>query len=218
VFLTVLTKHQLLASAIIIVVLLSCVYAFQTTPPEQIKGATVQFRRYEQTAEGEITEVGTKTAYLSKLGNWATIKRNANGVTEQTLIADRNRAGVFLIDSVDTGTKMSGFAPDTAAISRKEYRKFPGFAGEVTFLGYEAYIQKAVQDGKLISEFTFIPFLTQPVKIVNFQDDGSKTIDEAISIDLKEPDEDKVKLPDKMIVTADASDSILRRAKGEKRP
>ena len=217
-FLTVLTKRQLLASAIIIVVLLSCVYAFQTTLPEQIKGATVQFRMYEQTAAGEITEVGTKTAYLSKLGSWATIKRNVNGVTEQTLIADRNRAGVFLIDSVDTATKLSGFAPETIALSKKEYRKFPGFAGEVTFLGYEAYIQKSVQDGKLIAEMTYIPFLKQPVKTVNFHDDGSKTIDQAVSIELKEPDEDKVKLPDKMIVTADASDSILRRVKGEKRP
>jgi hypothetical protein len=217
VFLTALTNRHLLAGSTLIVVLLSSVYAFQSTP-EQIKGATVQFRRYEQTAEGETTEVGTKTAYLSKFGNWTTIKRNVHGVTEQTLIADRNRAGVFLIDS-DTATKMSDFTPDTTAIGKKQYKKYPGFAGEVTFLGYEAYVEKSVQDGKLLSEITWVPFLRQPVKIVNFQEDGSKTVDEAISIELKEPDDDKVKLPDKVIVTADASDILKPRTKaGEKRP
>ena len=55
--------------------------------------------------------------------------------------------------------------------------------------------------------------------IVNYNDDGSKTIEEAVSIELGEPDEDKVKLPDKMIVTADASDQFKPRQKaGEKRP
>ena len=88
--LTVLTNRHLLAAATLMV-LLGTVCAFQTTLPEQIQGATVQFRRYEQTAAGETTELGTKTAYLSKFGNWTTIKRNVHGVVEQTLVADRNR-------------------------------------------------------------------------------------------------------------------------------
>jgi len=213
------SKRHVLASAPLIVVLLSCVYAFQTPVPEQIKGATVQFRIYEQTADGTTKEVGSKTAYLSKFGNWTTIKRNAQGVTEQTLIADRNRAGVFMIDSVDTATKMSDFAPDTTAVSRSLYRKFPQFAGEVTFLGYEAYVEKHEVNGKVFNELTLIPFLRQPVKIVNFNDDGSKTVEEAVSIEIREPEEDKVKLPDKMIVTADASDFFKPRQKvGERRP
>jgi len=200
-------------------VLLSCVYAFQTPVPEQIKGATVQFRIYEQTADGTTKEVGFKTAYLSKFGNWTTIKRNAQGVTEQTLIADRNRAGVFMIDSVDTATKMSDFAPATQAISKSQYRKYPQYAGEVTFLGHAAYVEKTIYNGKLVSELTLIPFLRQPVKIVNFNDDGSKTVEEAISIELREPEEDKVKLPEKMMITADASDQLKPRQKvGEKRP
>ena len=42
---------------------------------------------------------------------------------------------------------------------------------------------------------------------------------EAVSIEIREPDEEKVRLPDKMIVTADASDQIKPRQKvGEKRP
>jgi len=212
-------RHQLLSSSIIILLLLSCVYAFQTPLPEQIKGAIVQFRIYEQAADGATNDVGTKTAYLSKFGNWTTIKRNVHGVTEQTLIADRNRAGVFLVDSVDTATKMSDFAPDTEAIGKSQYRKHPEFTGEVTYLGHAAYVEKHVYNGKLVSEHTLIPFLRQPVKIVNFNDDGSKTVEEAISIELSEPDEDKVRLPDKMIVTADASDQFKPRQKaGEKRP
>ena len=213
------SKRHVSASALLIVVLLSCVYAFQTPAPEQIKGATVQFRIYEQTAEGATNELGSKTAYLSRFGNWTTIKRNVQGVTEQTLIADRNRAGVFMIDSVDTATKMSDFAPDTTAISKSQYRKFPQFAGEVTFFGHAAYVEKIVYDGKLVSELTFIPFIRQPVKMVNFNDDGSKKVEEAVSIELREPDEEKVKLPDKMIVTTDASDQFKPRQKvGEKRP
>ena len=213
------SRPHLLSSATLILLLLSCVCAFQEPLPEQVKGATVQFRIYEQTADGATNEVGSKTAYLSKMGNWTTIKRNVHGVTEQTLIADRNRAGVFLVDSVDTATKMSDFAPDTEAITKKQYRKHPQYAGEVTFLGHAAYVEKTVYNGKLVSEFTFIPFLRQPVKIVNFNDDGSKTVEEAVSIELREPEEDKVRLPDKMIVTADASDQIKPRQKvGEKRP
>lgn len=213
------SRYHLLAGATLILVLLSCVSAFQTTLPEQIKGATIQFRRYEQTAAGETTEAGSKTAYLSQFGNWTTIKRNVHGVTEQTLIADRNRAGVFIIDSVDTATKLSDFAPDTVALSRKQYRKHPQFAGELTFLGYEAYVEKTVANGKVITELTWIPFLRQPVKSVNFNDDGSKNVEEAVSIELKEPDEDKVRLSDKILVTADASDVLKPRPKvGEKRP
>ena len=217
-FLKAMTKRHLLVSATLILAL-NCVYAFQETQPEQIKGATVQFRIYEQTADGATNEVGSKTAYLSKLGNWTTIKRNVHGVTEQTLIADRNRAGVFLVDSVDTATKMSDFAADTNAITRKQYRKHPEYAGEVTFLGHTAYVEKTVYNGKLVSELTVIPFLRQPVKIINYNDDGSKTIEEAVSIELREPEEDKTRLPDKMIVTADASDQFKPRQKaGEKRP
>ena len=213
------SRHHLLAGATLILVLLGCAYAFQTAPPKQIMGATVQFRRYEQTATGETTEVGTKTAYLSKLGGWTTIKRDVHGVTEQTLIADRNRAGVFLVDSVDTATKLSDFAPETLAVSMKQIRKHPQFAGEVRFLEYQAYVEKHEVNGKVISELTFIPFLRQPVKTVDFNDDGSKRVEEAVSIELKEPDEDKVRLPDKMIVTTDASDSLKRMLKvGEKRP
>lgn len=212
-------RRHLLSSSIIILLLLSCVYAFQTPLPEQIKGATVQFRIYEQAADGATNDVGTKTAYLSRFGNWTTIKRNVHGVTEQTLIADRNRAGVFLVDSLDTATKMSDFAPDTEAIGKSQYRKFPQFAGEVTFLGHAAYVEKHVYNGKLVSEHTLIPFLREPVKIVNFNDDGSRTVEEAVSIEISEPDEDKVRLPDKMIVTADASDQLKPRQKaGEKRP
>lgn len=68
-------------------VLLGHVYAFQTTPSEQIKGATVQYRIYEQTVDGATSEVGSKTAYLSKFGNWTTIKRTVHEPTElsQTL-------------------------------------------------------------------------------------------------------------------------------------
>src|SRR6185369_3453759 len=119
------SRRHLLSTSILILALLGCAYAFQETLPEQIKGATIQFRIYEQTADGTTSEVGSKTAYLSRFGNWTTIKRNVQGVTEQTLIADRNRAGVFLIDSVDTATKMSDFAPDTLAISKAQYRKIP---------------------------------------------------------------------------------------------
>jgi len=213
------SKRHLLSSSILILAFLNCVSAFQETLPEQIKGATVQFRIYEQTPDGATNEVGSKTAYLSRFGNWTTIKRNVHGVTEQTLIADRNRAGVFLVDSVDTATKMSDFAPDTLAINKAQYRKIPEYVGEVTFLGHAAYVLKTVYDGKLVSELTLIPFLRQPVKIVNFNDDGSKTVVEAVSIELREPDEEKVRLPDKMIVTADASDQIKPRQKvGEKRP
>src|ERR1044072_8290263 len=180
-------RRHLLSSSIIILLLLSCVYAFQTPLPEQIKGATVQFRIYEQAAHGATNDVCTKTAYLSRFGNWTTIKRNVHGVTEQTLIADRNRAGVFLVDSVDTAAKMSDFAADTNAISRKQYQKLPEYAGEVTFLGHTAYVEKTVYNGKLVSELTVIPFLRQPVKIVNFNDDGSKTIEEAVSMELRAP-------------------------------
>jgi len=199
-------------------VLLSHVCAFQTTVPEPIQGATVQFRMYEQSADGATNELGSKTAYLSKSGNWTTIKRNVKGVVEQTLIADGNRAGVFLIDTVDTATKMSNFTPDTIALSKKQFERNPQFAGEVYFLRYGAYLLKVVQDGKLIAEHTIIPFLKLPVKTVNFNEDGSKTVDEALSIELKEPDEDKVKLPDKVMVTTDASDLFKPRQKQTDKP
>src|SRR6185436_7198226 len=75
------SNRHVLASALLIVVLLTCVYAFQTPVLEQIKGATVQFRIYEQNDEGATNELGSKTAYLSSFGNWTTIKRNVQGVT-----------------------------------------------------------------------------------------------------------------------------------------
>ena len=196
----------------------SYVYAFQTTPAEQIKGAIVQFRIYELAADDTTTELGTKTAYLSSNGNWTTIKRNVHGATEQTLIADANRAGVFLVNSDDTAAKMSDFLPDTKAISKSQYKKYPQFQGEVTFLGYKAYLERHENNGKVISEFTWIPFLRQPVKIVNFQDDGSKTVEEAVSVELREPEADRVKLPDKVIVTTDASEQFKPRRKAGEKP
>ena len=69
----------------------------------------------------------------------------------------------------------------------------------------------------MLSELTWVPFLRLPVKIVHFHDDGSKTVEEAVSLELKEPDENKVNFPDKVIVTADISDQIKPAAKkGEK--
>lgn len=171
------------------------------------------------TADETTNELGTKTAYLSKNGNWTTIKRNAHGATEQTLIADANRAGVFLVDSGDTATKMSNFLPNTNAVSKSEYKKNPQFLGELTFLGYKAYLERLEDKGKVQTELTWIPFLRLPVKIVNFHDDGSKTVEEAVSLELKEPEENKVKFPDKVIVTADVSDQIKPAGKrGEKLP
>ena len=213
------SRRHLLAISPLTLVLLSYVYAFQTTPSERIKGAIVQFRIYDQTVDGVTKETGTKTAYLSTNGNWSVIKRNARGGTDQTLIADANRGGVFLIDSGNTATKVGNFLPNTKAISKSQYRQNSQFRGEATFLGYEAYLEKLEDNNKLITELTWIPFLRLPVKIVHFHDDGSKTVEEAVSLELREPDENKVKVPDKIVVTADLSDQLRHPRKGgEKLP
>lgn len=212
------SRCHLLAVSPLILVLLSYVYAFQTTASERIKGAVVQFRIYEETVDGVTKELGTKTAYLSANGNWTTIKRNARGGIDQTLIADANRGGVFVIDSGNSATKIGNFLPNTKAISKSEYRQSSQFRGEATFLGYEAYLERLENNHKPITELTWIPFLRLPVKIVHFHDDGSKTVEEAVSLEVREPDENKVKFPDKIVVTADISDQLRHPRKGEKVP
>ena len=73
------SRHRWIAAATLLLLFVSYVHAFQTTPSEQIKGATVQFRIYELTVDQTTNEIGTRTAYLSSNGNWTTIKRNAHG-------------------------------------------------------------------------------------------------------------------------------------------
>ena len=73
---------------------------------DQIKGATIQFRIYQQTADAARKELGTKTAYLSRTGNWTTIKRSTSGAVEQTMLADAAQAGVFLLEVKNEATKV----------------------------------------------------------------------------------------------------------------
>jgi hypothetical protein len=207
------SRRHLLALSPLILVLLTAVYALQTAPGH-IKGATVEYRIYNVEADGTIKEAGRKTVFLSQNGNWSSIRKTARGDLDQTLIADSNRAGVFLLATADTATKLSNFLANTDAPRKSQYRKNPHFRGEVTFLGYQAWIEGLEDNGEVTTELTWIPSLKLPVKFVFYHDDGSQTVEEATSIDLKEPEEKKTKFPDHIAVTKDTTDEILRSRKG----
>lgn len=208
-----LSKRHLLALSPLILVLVTGIYALQTAPGH-IKGATVEYRIYKVEADGTTKEAGRKTLFLSQNGNWSSIRRNARGDLDQTLIADSNRAGVFLLDTADTAAKVGNFQANTNALRKSQYRKNPQFRGDVTFLGYEAYLESLEDNGEVTTELTWIPFLRLPVKIVHFHEDGSQTVEEATAIDLKEPEEKKVKFPNHVAITSDATDQFLHPHKG----
>lgn len=209
-----LSKRHLLALSPLILVLVTGIYALQTAPGH-IKGATVEYRIYNVEADGTTKEAGRKTVFLSQNGNWSSIRKNSRGDIDQTLIADSNRAGVFLLDTADTATKLGNFAANTIAFRRSQYKNNSQFRGEVTFLGYNAYVEGLPDnDGEVITELTWIPFLKLPVKVVYLHEDGSQTVEVATSIDVTEPEEKKTKFPNHIAVTKDATEEVFRPGKG----
>lgn len=201
-------KVTLFTLSPLVLIALSYAYLGQTASTS-LEGATIESKIYLETADAQITHLGSKTSYISAKGNWSTIKRNARNEIEQVLIADADRGGVFLV-SKDSAAKMGNFKRNTAAVKATDFRQSSQHAGEVTFLGYPAFVQHMKDDnGQLMSEIITIPKFRLAVKTIDYEKDGSKIITEAISITLGEPEEAKVKLSKSIPITMDIPEPRL---------
>jgi hypothetical protein len=168
----------------------------QGRPP--LKAATMQIRVYRINADGSVEEKGTKTAYQSADGSYGWTLRDVAGHVVQRIVGDSKHNGVFLVEK-DTGVRILSTIGKTVADLPQEYRSMPGYAGETSVFGETAYIEKGTKErngGE--SEATRIPSLKLPVKLVNFNDDGSQSIEEVVSILWGEPTQDKVRLSSKL--------------------
>jgi len=171
----------------------------QVRPP--LKAATMQIRLYQQNSDGSFEEKGTKTVYQSADGSYGWMVRDVAGAITQRLVADSRYNAVFMVDK-NSAVKILASIGKTVGDLPEEYRSMPGYAGESTAFGETAYLEKGTKErngGN--SETTRIASLKMPVKFVNFNDDGSQSIEEAVSIVWGEPPQDTVRLSPKLKVT-----------------
>ena len=201
-------RKVMFALSPLVLVAMSFAYVAQNGP-KALRGATIQSKIYSETPDGKTKNLGSKTTYVSASGNWSTVRRGADNEIDQVLIADADRGGVFLI-SKEGAAKLGSFQRNTFAVKASDYRKSSQYAGEISFLGYAAFVQRIKGDkGELRSEVISIPEFRLPVKTTDFEEDGSKTVTEATSITLGEPEETKTRLSVNMPVTMDIPDPKL---------
>lgn len=198
----------LLTFSPLVLVVLSYVYATHADVPH-IRAATITLKIYSQTADGQIRDLGSETIYVSADGNWSTVKRNNSNQVTQVFVADADRGGVFLVTG-NTAQKLGEFRRNTDAFKAEDYRQSSQFVGETTFLGYSGFIQRVKgEGGELVQESITIPEFKKSVKTVDYEPDGSKTISEATSIILGEPERSNVTLASNIRVTAVIPDRKL---------
>jgi hypothetical protein len=186
----------------------------QGRPP--LKAATMQIRLYRLYPDGSVEEKGTKTVYQSADGSYGWTLRDVAGRITQRIVADSRYNAVFIIDK-DNAVKILSSIGRAVADLPQDYKSMPGYAGETTAFGEIAYIERGTKEtngGN--SEATRIPSLKVPVKFVNFNDDGSQSIEEAVSILWGEPPQDRVRLSPKLKVTeTDAIEKKLKKDRPE---
>ena len=172
----------------------------ESGPP--LKAATIQVRRYVENIDGTVTEKGTKTVYLSVDGSYTIITRDEKGKRTQTLIADAEQNAAFLVNGMEA-TKMFSSVGSKTAGTPEDYQRDPAYVGETVAFGEVAYIQRSSQENSgQTDEVTSIPALKFPVKFVTIKNaDGSKKVDEAISILWGEPPKKLLRLPEGATVT-----------------
>lgn len=182
----------------------------QGRPP--LKAATMQIRVYRINPDGSVVEKGMKTVYQSADGSYGWTMRDTTGRITQNIVADSKHNAVFIVEK-DNGVKILSSIGRTVAELPQDYRSIPGYTGETTIFGELAYITRGTKEtngGN--SETTIIPSLKMPVKFVNFNDDGSQSIEEAVSILWGEPAQERVRLSPKLkVVETDAIEKTLKK-------
>jgi hypothetical protein len=187
-------RQLFLAFSPLIVVAVAYGYALQAIAPSRLKGATIESRIYEVKPDGTLVEGGTQTSYISQTGSWRKIQKDVSGEVSQVLVADALRGGVFSVSPTEA-SKLALFTPKEP-LSEDVFRASQQFAGEVTILGYKGFVQRLIDDGRIVKEITSVPVLgILPIREVTYLDDGSKRIIEPLSIVLGEPPTDLVHLP-----------------------
>jgi hypothetical protein len=179
-----------------------------------LKAATMQIRIYTQKADGSIEEKGTRTFYQATDGGYSVIRRDNAGRIVNTIIGDKTRNATFLVVGEEATKVQTGFGPAAASLAR-EYKGLRGYAGEIELFGEVAYIERTTQEQNgANSEVVTIPSLKHPVKTITFNDDGSQTIEEAVSVVWGAPDNEKVKLGPRIKVTGEVD--LLKKAREAK--
>ena len=174
-----------------------CVCAVQADAAQTRLGVTVEYVRYELSANGARRELGTQTSYISANGGWRTERRTPNGQIEQVLIGDASRAGVFLL-SEGRAVRVSAFsASNSSHFNAEGYRNHPQFAEETMLLGFRAFVLRITSfDGRVESELTYIPeFDVLPVRKVDYEENGNRRITEPVSVTAGEPVSSQTQVP-----------------------
>ena len=170
----------------------------------KLEGATIKLRMYVQNVDGSVVEKGAMKVELSANGNWRKTQYDEKGQIVRIIIKDVAKGGVFLLlpNQKDIAFKMSGAVASTDAAEPAEYRKRPGYKGETLSLGRTAFIEQMKDsDGGSTIEVTSIPAYNYPVKQTKRLDNGSTFIEEAVSIDAREPDPQRVRLLESAVIS-----------------
>lgn len=194
-------KGFLVAAVGVALLAVICAYAAGQMPAAQlqINGAIITSKVYEIDADGNVTDDGSITTYLSTNGNYRQVTQDANGKVTREVIADASQKGVYVVDRATAqAERRSTFNPN----KRKKFDaetllNHPQFVRQETILGYQGYVlQLKTPDGRIDNEFTVIPqFESQPVKQVKYYENGGKRIVEPVSIQTGEPAAHHFKLP-----------------------
>jgi len=176
-----------------------------------LKAATMQIRIYTQNPDGSIKEKGTKTVYQARDGGYSVVRRDESGHIVNTIVGDTTLNATFLVVGGEATKVQTNIGQSTAKLPR-EYKGLRGYSGEIVLFGEVAYIERTTQEQNgANSEVVTIPSLKHPVKTITFNDDGSQTIEEAVSLVWGDPDKEKVKLNQRIKVTGEVD--LLKKTK-----
>jgi len=176
-----------------------------------LKAATMQIRIYTQNQDGSIKEKGTRTFDQAADGSYSVIRRDEKGHIVNTIVGDKTLDATFLVVGNEATKVQTSIGQATATLAR-EYKGQRGYSGEIVMFGEVAYIERTTQEQNgANSEVVHIPSLKHPVKTITFNDDGSQTIEEAVSVVWGEPAREKVKLNPRVKVTGEVD--LLNKSK-----
>ena len=161
---------------------------------------TVVSRVTEYDAKGETVHVATFTRYESATGDWRVVSKI--GEDEQATIYRRGK-GVYQSNSrTSRSIKQSGHAPGCPLRTGEELRNDPKFRRTEDVLGLTAYVLIEHPAADLEIEHYYVPELGggTPFKQVTTYKNGSKFVNEPISLTMGEPDAVDITGPDYPII------------------
>jgi hypothetical protein len=164
----------------------------RTAQKKQLPYTVVWEETAHDTETGKATLRHTETRYVASNGNWRSIKRYADGKTED-MFAEVGR-GVY-VQRKDKMIFLSNHSLPGMVVTAEGFRNSPDYLRTETILGLEAMVMKPMNEPPGRNEAYRVPALGGDfIKTISY---GKITlVKEPVSITFGEPDAALVKMPD----------------------